>query len=105
MHPRRLIFILGTAVFAKGLELQDGHWTISVWLDPGEQGLGAGKPDLIFPTLMRNFDQAFALVEISVRDHLRDVQAGQKVRPTGIFEMQIERQEATAPGRWCGVEA
>jgi len=99
MHPRRLIFILGTAVFAKGLELQDGHWTISVWLDPGEQGLGAGKPDLTFPTLMRNFDQAFALVEISVRDHLREVQAGHKVRPTGIFEIEDGPREAAAPGR------
>jgi len=94
MQPQRLIIILGRAVFARGEELEDGQWTISVWLDPDEQGLGKGQPALVFPTLMHNFDQAFALVEISVRDHLREIQAGRKLRPTGMFEMENDRPEA-----------
>jgi hypothetical protein len=59
--------------------------------------LGEGEPDLIFPTLVRNFDQAFALVAISVRDHLRSARASGPVLPTGFFDHKNEEPRTPGP--------
>lgn len=97
MHPKRLIVVLGTPVFAQGMQVEGAHWTISVWVQGTKQELGKGAPDLVFPTLMRDFDQAFALVAISVRDHLRSARADGPVLPTGMFDPQSDHPRTPGP--------
>ena len=98
MNPKRLIVVLGTLVFARGVQAEVDQWTVSVWVQDKDRELGEGEPDLVFPTLMRNFDQAFALVAISVRDHLRSVQTGRPVLPTGMFDPECD--QLRTPGRY-----
>jgi len=86
IHPKRLIVVLGTPVFARGMQAEVEEWTVLVWVQTKDRELGDSKPDLVFPTLMRDFDQAFALVAISVRDHLRSARADGPVLPTGMFD-------------------
>jgi hypothetical protein len=97
MHPKRQIVILGKAVFAEGLQVRDDSWTISVWVRDKDQPLGNDEPDLVFPTLMRNFDQAFALVAISVRDHIRSARADGPVVPTGMYDPSSDEPRSPGP--------
>ena len=97
MHPKRLIVVLGKSVFAQGMQVENEHWTISVWVHSKKQELGEGEPDLVFPTLMRDFDQAFALVAISVRDHLRSARADGPVLPTGMFDPKSDLPRTPCP--------
>ena len=97
MQPKRLIVVLGTPVFARGVQAEVDQWTVSVWVQNTDQKLGEGAPDLVFPTLMRDFDQAFALVAISVRDHLRSARAGGPVLPTGMFDRDSDQPRTPGP--------
>lgn len=97
MHPKRLIVILGTPVFARGMQADVEQWTVSVWMQNKDRALGEGEPDLVFPTLMRDFDQAFALVAICVRDHLRSARADGPVLPTGMFDPRSEHPRLPGP--------
>ena len=97
MQPKRLIVILGTAVFARGEQAEGEQWTVSVWLQDKDREWGEGEPGLVFPTLVRDFDQAFALVAISVRDHLRSARASGPVLPTGFFDPNNEEPRTVGP--------
>ena len=97
VNPKRLIVVLGTSVFARGVQVEEERWTILVWVQTNQREPGEGEPDLVFPTLMRDFDQAFALVAISVRDHLRSAQAGGPVLPTGMFDPESDQPRTRGP--------
>ena len=97
MQPKRLVVILGTAVFARGEQAEGEQWTVSVWVQDKERELGDGEPELVFPTLVRDFDQAFALVAISVRDHLRSARARGPVLPTGFFDRDNAEPRTLGP--------
>ena len=97
MHPKRQIVVMGKSVFAQGVQTEDDSWTISIWVRNKGQQLGNGEPDIVFPTLMRDFDQAFALVAISVRDHIRCARADGTVLPTGIYDPNNEQPRTPGP--------
>lgn len=97
MQPRRQIVVLGKTVFAEGMQIEDESWTISVWVRDKDQKLGNSEPDIVFPTLVRDFDQAFALVTISVRDHIRTVGAEGPVLPTGMYDPGSDHPRTPGP--------
>lgn len=46
MQPKRQIDVLGKTVFAQGIQIEDDHSAISVWVRDKGQELGNAAPDV-----------------------------------------------------------